>query len=150
MTLKETTWKEFWYVDTVINYPISLWQAWDDVVRKVKPTEEVFEFRRRLTLDQEKSKVGLAEVYEQEFLKMKEGEKEATNPEYDEIKKLMGALFKQLDALSNYHFMPRPAQAELKLINNLPTIAVEEVAPATVSDATMLAPEEIRVCKFRL
>ncbi|XP_022687836.1 U3 small nucleolar ribonucleoprotein protein MPP10-like isoform X2 [Varroa jacobsoni] len=119
-------------------------KAWDDVVRKVKPTEEVFEFRRRLTLDQEKSKVGLAEVYEQEFLKMKEGEKEATNPEYDEIKKLMGALFKQLDALSNYHFMPRPAQAELKLINNLPTIAVEEVAPATVSDATMLAPEEIR------
>ncbi|OQR72854.1 U3 small nucleolar ribonucleoprotein MPP10-like [Tropilaelaps mercedesae] len=120
-------------------------KTWDDVVRKVKPTEEVFEFRRRLTLDQEKSKVGLAEVYEQEYLKMKEGERETTNPDHEEIKKMMGALFKQLDALSNYHFMPKPAQAELRIVNNLPTIAVEEVAPATVSDGTMLAPEEIKL-----
>ncbi|XP_018495744.1 U3 small nucleolar ribonucleoprotein protein MPP10 [Galendromus occidentalis] len=119
-------------------------KAWDDVVRKVKPVEEVFEFRRRLTLDQEKSKVGLAEVYEQEFLKMKEQQKEESNPEHEEIKKLMSGLFRQLDALSNYHFMPRPAQPDLKIVKNLPTIAAEEVIPATVSDATMLAPEEVK------
>lgn len=114
-------------------------------MRKTKPVEEVFEFRRRLTLDQEKSKVGLAEVYEQEFLKMKEQKKDETNPEHDEIKELMNGLFRQLDALSNYHFMPRPAQPDLKIVKNLPTIAAEEVVPATVSDATMLAPEEVKV-----
>lgn len=96
-------------------------------------------------MDQEKSKVGLAEVYAQEFLKMKQGEQEVASPEQDQIKEAMGQLFKKLDALSNYHFMPRPAQAELKLVNNLPTISVEEVAPATVSDGTLLAPQEIKV-----
>lgn len=44
-------------------------QAWDDVVRKEKPKEEVFEYKKRLTLDHEKSKLSLAEVYEQEFIK---------------------------------------------------------------------------------
>lgn len=44
-------------------------QVWDDVVRKEKPKEEVFEYKKRLTLDHEKSKLSLAEVYEQEYIK---------------------------------------------------------------------------------
>lgn len=44
-------------------------QVWDDVVRKEKPKEAVFEYKKRLTLDHEKSKLSLAEVYEQEFIK---------------------------------------------------------------------------------
>lgn len=44
-------------------------QAFDDVVRKEKPKEEAFEYKKRLTLDQEKSKQSLAEIYEQEYLK---------------------------------------------------------------------------------
>lgn len=48
----------------------SVWQAFDDVVRKVKPKEEVFEYKKRLTLDHEKSKQSLAEIYEQEYQKL--------------------------------------------------------------------------------
>ena len=44
-------------------------QAWDDVQRKNKTKEEVTEFKKRVTLDQEKSKMSLGEIYEQEYIK---------------------------------------------------------------------------------
>lgn len=40
-------------------------KAWDNVERKVKPIEEITEYKKRLTLDQSKSKLSLAEIYEQ-------------------------------------------------------------------------------------
>ncbi|XP_066513423.1 U3 small nucleolar ribonucleoprotein protein MPP10-like [Hoplias malabaricus] len=120
-------------------------QAWDDVVRKEKPKEEVFEYKKRLTLDHEKSKLSLAEVYEQEYLKQtQEKTKEEENPAHVEIQKFMDTLFLKLDALSNFHFTPKPHIPEVKVVSNLPSITMEEVAPVNASNATLLAPEEIK------
>lgn len=120
-------------------------KAWDDVERKSKPTEEPFEFRRRVVLDQEKSKLSLAQVYEQQFLKQRAKEKhEEEDPAHKEIRDLMVSLFAKLDALSNFHLMPKQAAPELKVVNNLPSVTVEEVTPTGVSDAQLLAPEEIK------
>ncbi|XP_029353373.1 U3 small nucleolar ribonucleoprotein MPP10 isoform X1 [Echeneis naucrates] len=120
-------------------------QAFDDVVRKEKPKEEVFEYKKRLTLDHEKSKQSLAEIYEQEYLKQAQQKtEEEENPAHVEIQKLMDTLFLKLDALSNFHFTPKPPVAEVKVVSNLPSITMEEVAPVNVSDATLLAPEEIK------
>ncbi|KAF6738092.1 U3 small nucleolar ribonucleoprotein MPP10 [Oryzias melastigma] len=120
-------------------------QAFDDVVRKEKPKEEVFEYKKRLTLDHEKSKQSLAEIYEQEYIKQtqKNTEKEE-NPAHVEIQKLMDTLFLKLDALSNFHFTPKPPVPEVNVVSNLPSITMEEVAPVSTSDATLLAPEEIK------
>ncbi|WAR00993.1 MPP10-like protein [Mya arenaria] len=83
-------------------------KAWDDVERKVKPKENPFEFKKRVTLDQEKSKLSLGQIYEQEYLKQQQ------------------------------------AAPEVQIITNQPSIAMEEVAPVAVSDAKLLAPEEVK------
>ncbi|KAM9311868.1 U3 small nucleolar ribonucleoprotein MPP10 [Gastrophryne carolinensis] len=120
-------------------------QVWDDVVRKEKPKEDAFEYKKRLTLDHDKSKQSLAEIYEQEYLKLNQKKtEEEENPKHVEIQKLMDSLFLKLDALSNFHFTPKPAVPEIKVVSNMPAISMEEVAPVAVSEATLLAPEEIK------
>lgn len=118
-------------------------KAFFDVERKYKPTEEAIHFKREVALEQTKSKKSLAEVYEEDYLKKQnKQEEEVENPKHVEIRKLMNSLFPQLHALFSY--IPKPAIPEIKIISNLPAVTVEDVAPTSVSDATLLAPEEVK------
>ena len=131
-------------------------KAWDDVERKVKPVDNPYEYKKKLVLDQEKSKLSLAQIYEEEFMKVAEQatakkesvglldkEQEEVPAEVLQIKSDMNALFRKLDTLSHYHFTPKQKSAELKIVKNIPSIAMEEVAPVAATNSVLLAPAEV-------
>ncbi|VAI30045.1 hypothetical protein VPH35_089317 [Triticum aestivum] len=102
--------------------------------------------KQQKEMDENKSKKGLAEHYEDEF-KKKTGIAPATLAISDELKNEANDLFKRiclkLDALSHFHFAPKPVIEDMSIQVNVPALAMEEVAPVAVSDAAMLAPEEV-------
>jgi U3 small nucleolar RNA-associated protein MPP10 len=128
-------------------------EDWDDVIPRELP--DIGASKRggdAPEVSQEKSKLGLGELYEREYLKKttgfdrdaheKETEEDAAK---DEMKKLFASLCSQLDALSNYHFAPRPVADEADVQNreDVPAIAMEEVLPLHMSKSRGVAPEEV-------
>ncbi|PIN18778.1 U3 small nucleolar ribonucleoprotein (snoRNP) subunit - Mpp10p [Handroanthus impetiginosus] len=116
----------------------------DDVQKP--PTLATKAPREKQELDENKSKKGLAELYEDEYAQ-KTGLVSATLTFSDEQKKEASMLFKKLcvklDALSHFHFTPKPVIEDMSVQANVPALAMEEIAPLAVSDAAMLAPEEV-------
>ncbi len=126
-------------------------EDWDDVVPRELPDIGFDKRNGDLPeVSQEKSKLSLGELYEREYLKKATGydkdrvEKETEEEKAkNEMKMLFANLCSKLDALSNYHFAPRPVADEANVKTSTPAIAMEEVLPLHVSDANGLAPEEI-------
>ncbi|CAL8158431.1 unnamed protein product [Prunus armeniaca] len=97
-------------------------------------------------LDENKSKKGLAEVYEDEYVQktnVASGPLSFTDKQKEEASKLFKKLCLKLDALSHFHFTPKPVIEDMTVQANIPALAMEEIAPVAVSDAAMLAPEEV-------
>lgn len=117
-------------------------ENWDDTVRKLVVNEDT---RRPLDpLSQEKSAAGLGDIYEGQFLKANgKEESNAASTEHAEIQQIYDNLCWKLDALSNFHFTPKPLVRELDVKPAVPAISMEEVVPMATSDANLKAPEEI-------
>lgn len=126
----------------------------DDVERRVDElallqARGAFDPNRDFELSDEKSKQSLGEVYESEYLKQVTGNRQTEKDsklqkQHVEIEGLMKQLFSDLDALGNWHYVPKAPKVELEVqAQTLPAIEMEEVVPLAVSDAQLAAPEEI-------
>lgn len=118
--------------------------AYDDVIR-TKPTES--SKPAVVQVSQEKDRRSLSELYEEQYLqqmqKRQDGEPQH-DKKHEEIDQLFKQLTKKLNALSNFHYTPRPAPAELKVIpSNLPSIVAEEAVPEVLGDGELLAPGQV-------
>ncbi|KAL6251244.1 U3 snoRNP protein [Rhinocladiella similis] len=107
--------------------------------------------RGRVEVDDTKPQSGLAEIYEQDHLR-------ATDPGYvdrrsastkrahEEISRLWKEVSSQLDLLSNLHFKPKRVEAEIRTVEDKPTISMEDARPVGVganAEESMLAPHEV-------
>ncbi|XP_062023003.1 M phase phosphoprotein 10-like [Rosa rugosa] len=119
-------------------------ELFDDVQRApALPTKAP---RERKEMDENKSKKGLAEDYEQEYLQKMNadsGPLSSKDKQKNEAEMLFRKLCLKLDALSHFHFTPKPVIEDMSIQDNVPALVMEEIAPVAVSDAAMLAPEEV-------
>ncbi|KAJ2455754.1 U3 snoRNP protein [Coemansia sp. RSA 2336] len=124
-------------------------EEWDDVERKKDIQAKPFKPSEFIELNDKQSKKSLAEEYEAEYMAQKAGD--AFVPESDaklaeshrEVDSQMRNLFTQLDALSHFHFAPKPAAADIEIRTNVPALQMEEKLPISMTQADQLAPSEI-------
>ena len=124
-------------------------KLFDDVERKEKPTGKDLMKQKDLPLNQEKSQISLAEVYEKDYIEAHDQaagveKEEEINVVEESIKNELAHLFRKLDALSNFNYTPKGAIDEIKIVVNAPAISIEEAIPTAVSESQILAPAEIK------
>ena len=77
--------------------------------------------------------MGLAEVYEKEYMELTKGEGELSEKEkklkseHQEIAALFAKLSHKLDALSDFNYTPKPPSEEVIVVSSAPAIEMEEV-----------------------
>ena len=109
-------------------------------------------------LSQEKSAVGLGQLYEDEFLGKtlkvagssanKANQKELALVE--EVTQLYEKVSRQLDALSHFYYTPKPVVVEATVKSlAVPSLTLEDVTPAMMSAARAVAPEEVTILRNR-
>jgi len=104
--------------------------------------------RGRIELDDSKSKEGLGALYEAEHLRSTDPgyvdqRSEKTKRQHEEIGTVWKETEAQLNSLSNLHFKPKRVEAEIKTVEDKPTISMEDARPAGVEGQSMLAPQEV-------
>ena len=108
--------------------------------------------RGRFELDDSKPQQSLAEIYEAEHLKAVDPEgytdkgDEKLKREHAKIEEMWKEVSAKLDALSSWHYKPKPPSASINVVADVPAISMEDARPTAggeVGRESMLAPQEI-------
>eukprot|EP00761_Pharyngomonas_kirbyi_P000599 gb/GECH01000599.1/.p1 GENE.gb/GECH01000599.1/~~gb/GECH01000599.1/.p1 ORF type:complete len:705 (+),score=256.55 gb/GECH01000599.1/:1-2115(+) len=107
----------------------------------------------RKELDQEQSDKGLADVYEEMYLKKAynqedDSEKQELDKKLKGIDKKFNHLMQKLDALTNFHYVPKIPESEVEVKtsapnNAVPALSMEDPTPTAISNADQQRPEEM-------
>lgn len=129
-------------------------QEFDEVIKRRPDTDGPAGTRRGLMeLDDGKNKQSLAEIYEEEHVKnanpdayvSKADEKQ--QKEEKEVEQMWKELSASLDALSSWHYKPKPAAPSLTVVADVATVSMEDAQPGTAQGVSggdnTLAPQEV-------
>lgn len=132
-------------------------REFDEVIRRRPDNLATESIRRgRFELDDTKPQQSLAEIYEAEHLRASNPDTymDATSTKLKQDTDAAQALWKEvsakLDALCSLHYRPKPPQASISVVADVPAITIEDARPSVGTDmgggaASMLAPQEIYV-----
>ncbi|KAK6076800.1 U3 small nucleolar ribonucleoprotein MPP10 [Seiridium cupressi] len=129
-------------------------QEFDEVLRRRPDTDGSTNTRRGLVeLDDAKNKQSLAELYEEEHVKNANPDAyvskadEKLQKEEKEIEQMWKELSSSLDALSSWHYKPKPAAPSLTVVSDVATVSMEDAQPGTAQGVSggdnTLAPQEV-------
>ncbi|KAK7943759.1 U3 small nucleolar ribonucleoprotein MPP10 [Apiospora aurea] len=109
--------------------------------------------RGLVELDDTKNKQSLAEIYEEEHIKNTNPDTyvskadEKTQKEEKELEGMWREICGKLDALSSWHYKPKPVAPSLTVVADVATVSMEDAQPATAQGVSggdqTLAPQEI-------
>eukprot|EP01084_Bolivina_argentea_P097204 174760_1 len=114
--------------------------------------------RKLIEIQDTKSSMGLAELYEREYLQQIEekqklesdetfmSSKDAeTTKQYERISRLKSTLFYELDQLIRFHYEPKQAvmKGNIKVKTNTSALHLEEMLPFAMSTENTMTPEQI-------
>lgn len=92
---------------------------------------------------------GLGELYEEEFVAATTAGASTAVDKQDAVRQearvLMKDLFGKLDALSHFHYAPKPVIEEMQVRSDVPALAMEEVVPQ-VSRAGLCYDQALAHC----
>jgi U3 small nucleolar RNA-associated protein MPP10 len=128
-------------------------QEFDEVIRRRPDSLPTNTRRGAFELDDSKPQQSLAEMYEEEHVKAHNPDTyvskadEKLRKEEKEIEALWKEVSAKLDALSSWHYKPKPPAPSLTVVSDVATVAMEDAQPTTASGinggSSMLAPQEI-------
>ncbi|KAM4065963.1 M phase phosphoprotein 10 [Hirsutella rhossiliensis] len=127
-------------------------QEFDEVLRRRPDAEGLPAGTRRgmAELDDTKSSKGLAELYEEEHVKKTNPDSHVSQSdeklarEEKEVEALWKDVCARLDALSSWHYKPKPAAAALSVVADVATVSMEEAQPGTAGESSSrMAPQEV-------
>ncbi|KAI1084948.1 U3 small nucleolar ribonucleoprotein complex, subunit Mpp10 [Whalleya microplaca] len=131
-------------------------QEFDEVIRRRPDAADFSDTARRglVDLDDSKAKQSLAEIYEEEHVKTSNPDTyvskadEKLRKEEREVENLWRDVCASLDALTSWHYKPKPVAPSLTVVSDVATIAMEDAQPTTAQGVAgagdhALAPQEI-------
>ncbi|KAF5250277.1 hypothetical protein FANTH_4477 [Fusarium anthophilum] len=130
-------------------------QEFDEVIRRRPDTEGAAAGTRRglVELDDTKATKGLAEIYEEEHVKNTNPDTyvsqsdEKLQREEKEVEAMWKDVSARLDALSSWHYKPKPTAPTLSVVADVATVAMEDAQPTTAQGVTgessRMAPQEV-------
>ncbi|KAI1118530.1 Mpp10 protein-domain-containing protein [Nemania sp. NC0429] len=130
-------------------------REFDEVIRRRPDAAEFSSNTRRglANVEDTKSKQGLAEIYEEEHVKNANPDSyvsksdEKLRKEEKEIEQMWKDISSNLDALSSWHYRPKPAAPTLTIVPDVATISMEDAQPTTAQGVgggdNTLAPQEV-------